>query len=134
MIYWIFLFILILCIIGTIIGSTGYETWHDVLLGFSVAGLNLSAIIVIIMTICVIDANTTIDAKIATNEQRYEMLVYQAENEVYNNDNDIGKYGLYNQVQEWNEDLANGKAKQYNFWYGIFYPNIYDNFDYIKLK
>lgn len=134
MLYWIFLFILVLCIIGTIIGSLGYENWHDVLLGFSVAGLIISAVTVTIMTIGVIDANTAIDAKISTNEQRYEALVYQVENEVYNNDNDIGKYELYNQVREWNEDLANGKAKQYNFWYGIFYPNIYDNFDYIKLK
>lgn len=134
MLYWIFLFILVLCIIGTIIGSLGYENWNDVLLGFSVAGLIISAVTVIIMTICVIDANTAIDAKIATKEQSYEALVYQMENEVYENDNDIGKYELYNQVREWNENLAKGKAKQYNFWYGIFYPNIYDNFDYIKLK
>ena len=134
MLYWIFLFILVLCIIGAIIGGLGYENWHDVLFVFSTVGLIISAIIVIIMTICVIDANTAIDAKIATNEQRYEALVYQVENEIYDNDNDIGKYELYNQVREWNEDLANGKAKQYNFWYGIFYPNIYDNFDYIKLK
>lgn len=134
MLYWIFLFILILCIIGTIIGSLGYEIWHDVLLVFSAVSLIISAVIVIIMTICVIDANTAIDAKIAANEQRYEALVYQVENDIYNNDNDIGKYELYNQVREWNEDLANGKAKQYNFWYGIFYPNIYDDFDYIKLK
>lgn len=134
MLYWIFLFILVLCIIGTIIGSFGYENWNDVLLVFSGVGLIISAVTVIIMTIFVIDANTAIDAKIATNQQRYEMLVYQVENETYENDNDIGKYELYNQVREWNEDLANGKAKQYNFWYGIFYPNIYDNFDYIKLK
>ena len=134
MLYWIFLFILVLCIIGAIIGGFGYENWHDVLLVFSGVGLVISAITVIIMTICVIDANTAIDAKIATKEQRYETLVYQVENDVYENDNDIGKYELYNQVREWNEDLANGKAKQYNFWYGIFYPNIYDNFDYIKLK
>lgn len=134
MLYWIFLFILVLCIIGTIIGNLGYENWRNVLFVFSGVGLIISAVTVIIMTICVIDANTAIDAKIATNQQRYEMLVYQVENETYENDNDIGKYELYNQVREWNEDLANGKAKQYNFWYGIFYPNIYDNFDYIKLK
>lgn len=134
MLYWIFLFILVLCIIGTIIGSLGYKNWNDVLLVFSVVGLIISIVTVIIMTISAIDANTAIDAQIATNQQRYEMLVYQVENETYENDNDIGKYELYNQVREWNEDLANGKAKQYNFWYGIFYPNIYDNFDYIKLK
>lgn len=134
MLYWIFLFILVLCIIGTIIGIFGYKNWHDVLFVVSAVGLIISAIIVIIMTIFVIDANTAIDAKISSNQQRYEALVYQVENEIYDNDNDLGKYDLYNQVREWNEELAKGKANQYNFWYGIFYPNIYDNFDYIKLK
>ena len=134
MLYWISLFILVLCIIGVIIGCLGREDWREALVLFSIMGLVISVVAVFIMTVFVIDANAAIDAKIATNEQRYEALVYQVENEIYDNDNDLGKYDLYNQVREWNEDLANGKAKQYNFWYGIFYPNIYDNFDYIKLK
>ena len=134
MLYWIVLFIFVLCATGAIIGGSGYKDWHDALLGVSCAGLVVSAIAVIIMTICVIGANTAIDAKIAISEQRYEALVYQVENETYENDNDLGKYDLYNQVREWNEDLAKGKALQNDFWLGIFYPNIYDNFDYIKLK
>ena len=75
MLYWIFLFILVLCIIGTIIGIFGYKNWHDVLFVVSAVGLIISAIIVIIMTIFVIDANTAIDAKISSNQQRYEALV-----------------------------------------------------------
>ena len=134
MIYWISLIILVVSIIGIILGNHFYNDFADFCLYTSVVTATIFAVAIVIMTIAVIDANIATDAKIASNKQRYEALVYQVENEIYDNDNDLGKYDLYNQVREWNEDLANGKAKQYNFWYGIFYPNIYDNFDYIKLK
>ena len=70
---------------------------------------------------------------IASNKERYEILVYQLENNLYNNDNDLGKKELYNQIQEWNEDLAKGKAMQNDFWFGVFYPDIYDYFESIEL-
>lgn len=134
MLYWIFLIILVVSIIGIILGNHFYSDFADFCLYTSVITAIISAIVFVIMTIAVIDANIAIEAKISSNQQRYEALVYQVENEIYDNDNDLGKYDLYNQVREWNEELAKGKANQYNFWYGIFYPNIYDNFDYIKLK
>ena len=134
MLYWIFLIILVVSIIGIILGNYFYSDFADFCLYTSVTTAIISAIVFVIMTIAVINANTAIEAKISSNQQRYEALVYQVENEIYDNDNDLGKYDLYNQVRVWNEELAKGKANQYNFWYGIFYPNIYDNFDYIKLK
>ena len=92
-----------------------------------------SALVVLIMSIFVIIANVGVEGKIASNEQRYESLVYQLENEIYENDNDLGKYDLYNQIREWNEDLAIGKALQDDFWVGIFYADIYDEFDFISM-
>ena len=93
----------------------------------------ITIIAVLVMGICIIDANTNLDAKIATNEQIYNSLVYQLENELYENDNDLGKKELYNQIQEWNKNLAYGQNAQDDFWNGIFYPNIYDQFKYIEL-
>lgn len=55
------------------------------------------------------------------------------ENDVYENDNDIGKLELYEKVTKWNSDLARNKVLQYDPWIGVFYPNIYDNFDFIEL-
>ena len=93
-----------------------------------------AGIAVLIMGIVVIEAHTNVDAYIARNEQRYNTLVYQLENELYENDNDLGKKELYNQIQEWNEDLAYYQNAQDDFWNGIFYPNIYDQFEYIELQ
>ncbi len=132
MIFWIFLILIAISVVFLILNDKiWYEEWIDyVCWGVLIP----SAIVAIIMSIFIIDANVGIEGKIASNEQRYEALVYQVENEIYENDNDVGKYELYNQVREWNEDLAKGKAMQNDFWFGIFYPDIFDKFEFIELK
>ena len=73
------------------------------------------------------------DAAVATWQTQYESLTYQLDNNLYDNDNDLGKKELMNQIQDWNTDLAYRKTIQRNFWVGIYYPNIYDNFEFINL-
>ena len=93
----------------------------------------IAGIAFVIMLIFVIVNNVGVEASIEANKQRYESLVYQAENNLYENDNDLGKKELVNQIQEWNEDLARGKALQDDFWVGIFYADIYDEFNFIPM-
>ena len=91
-------------------------------------------IVAIIMLIVIIVENTNVDAYVAENQMRYEMLVYQYENDIYDNDNDLGKRDLMEDIQEWNEDLAYYREAQDDFWVGIFHPNVYDQFEFIELK
>ena len=93
----------------------------------------IAGIAFVVMLIVVIANNVGVEASIEANKQRYESLIYQAENNLYENDNDLGKKELVNQIQEWNEDLAEGKALQDDFWLGIFYADIYDEFDFIPM-
>ena len=94
----------------------------------------ISFIVAVIMLIVIIVNNTNVDAYVAENQMRYEMLVYQYENDIYDNDNDLGKRELMEDIQKWNEDLAYRRKAQDDFWVGIFYPNVHDQFEFIELK
>lgn len=91
-------------------------------------------IALVVLSLGAIFGHITARGQIAENEQRYDSLVYQLENNLYDNDNDLGKKELYNQIQSWNEDLAYYKSVQRDFWLGFLYPNIYDEFKFIELK
>ena len=95
---------------------------------------SIGFIVAIIMLVVIVVENTNVDAYVAENQMRYEMLVYQYENDIYDNDNDLGKRDLMEDIQEWNEDLAYYRKAQDDFWVGIFHPNVYDQFEFIELK
>lgn len=107
-----------------------FDEWFDV---WAAIGA-FSFVVAAIMLIFVIANNVGPDAKIAKYQARYDSLVYQYENDIYDNDNDLGKRDLMEDIEEWNTDLAYHKQIQRNFWVGIFYPNIYDYFDFIELQ
>lgn len=106
----------------------GNYSWLFLVMAF------ISLIAAIIMLMDIIVENTNVDAYVAENQMRYEMLVYQYENDIYDNDNDLGKRDLMEDIQEWNEDLAYYREAQDDFWVGIFHPNVYDQFEFIELK
>lgn len=78
--------------------------------------------------------HTNLDGQIASKNMQYNMLVYQYENDIYDNDNDLGKRELMEDIMDWNKSLAWRKEAQDDFWIGIYIPNIYDQFEFIELK
>lgn len=107
------------------------------LAGFCVLSMIATAILtftVVIMGIAGFCVKVNADATIARCEQVYESLVYQLENDIYENDNDLGKKELYDAIQDWNADLAEGRVMQDNVWVGMFYTDMYDQFEFIDLN
>ena len=132
MIFWITLIAFVVFLVLAIIFA---DSWDFDWIGmFSAVLTFVSGIAAAIMLIVIIVNNVGVEAKIEANKQRYDSLVYQAENNLYENDNDLGKKDLANQIQEWDEDLARGKALQNDFWVGIFIPDIYDEFEFIPMS
>lgn len=103
--------------------------WH--LLATIAVALTLIALF--ISTIGLASVYIGADASVAKWETQYESLTYQLENNLYDNDNDIGKKELMDEIHEWNGNLAYCKKIQRNFWVGIYYPSVYDNFEFIPL-
>lgn len=134
MLFWIFVFLLIIGIAGLIVYyNTAFGEW---VWGTSIAITVIAAIALVISFIFIGDAHIGVDGYIAENQARYDSLVYQYENDIYDNDNDndLGKKELMNEIREWNEDLARYREIQDDFWIGIYIPDVYDQFDFIEYK
>ena len=125
MLFWILLAIAIAGIIWAV-----YDEWNEVAGILAIIG-SLVAIVSIDIFACY---NIGVDGYVSRMNTRYEMLTYQYENDIYENDNDLGKRELMNDIQAWNEDLANYKAIQDDFWIGIYIPDVYDQFEFIELN
>ena len=133
MLYILTLFLMIVSI--AILLLDDYIGWKFEIVPFVSLGVYvISSIAALVMTIFIIMGNISIRANVPAMRVRYESLVYQYENNLYENNNDVGKKELMKEIQEWNEDLANGKTYQRDFWVGIFVPNVYDEFDFIEVE
>lgn len=129
MIFWITLGVLALGIIGLILIDE-WSDWHDA----SAFVTSIFGAAVVVMFIVMLINYCCAEPFVERMNVRYETLTYQYENNFYDNDNDVGKYELMQDIREWNEDLAAKKVAQHNFWYGIFVPDIYDQFEFIELE
>ena len=97
-------------------------------------GLTIISIVCVVVSLFIIGGeHVTADGYAAANQERYEMLTCQYENNFYDNDNDIGKYQLLKDIQQWNEDLARQRELQNDFWIGIYVADIYDQFEFIDI-
>lgn len=128
MLFFIFIALFAISVL-VIIHTDEMSGWH--LLATIAVALTLIALL--ISTIGLASVYIGADASAAKWETQYESLTYQLENNLYDNDNDIGKKELMDEIREWNGNLAYCKEIQRNFWVGIYYPNVYDNFEFIPL-
>lgn len=110
------------------------KLWRGIDCIISVIAITLVIMVSIMaLFLCIIYGSS--DGDYAKNQARYESLVCQYEHDVYDTDDDVvGKKELYNQIQEWNEDLAYGKAYAKDFWWGIFWPDWYEDLKFIEYK
>ena len=130
MLFWIFVGIFVVALVMVIVC---YYLDCDVGVDLTASLTGIFGIAIVVSLAIMADRYSHADADVAKYQQRYESLTYQYENDFYDNDNDIGKYELVYQIEYWNTDLAYRKTIQRDFWLGIYYPNIYDQFEFIKL-
>ena len=132
MLFWLFVILLVVGV--TIVKITDEHICNETLFGLGAMLTVISSLCVSISVCILMFSHIGIDAKVERYNARHESLTYQYENNIYDNDNDLGKRELMKDIQDWNEDLSYRKEIQDDFWLGIYYPNIYDQFEKIELK
>lgn len=130
MIFWLFV---ILIAIGGVVLYFSNEYYLDLEILF-VPCFMAGFIGLIVSAVFLISNHSNVSGQVRSQQERYDLLVYQLENDIYDNDNDLGKRELYKDIQEWNEDLAWYQEAQDSFWLGIYIPNVFDEFEFIELK
>lgn len=100
------------------------EVTSNTSIGFMIG----SFIVIFFMLIGIICCAIKAPMERARLEAEYEVLAWEVQNAVYNNDDDVvGHKETFNQVREWNATLAKKQIQERNFWIGIFVPNIYSD-------
>lgn len=122
--------LIFLVLIATIIMCIGILVRTNSFLSELLTGVSIAFLIV--LSIMAMLVNILTPGNIEANKKLYESLTYQLENNIYDSDNNIGKSELYDKITDWNTDLARGKAMEHNIWVGIFWSDMYDEFDFIE--
>lgn len=132
MILWISIAINIISVIVSIISFNKFRDFWDVIGSISTALAVLFFIISAVLGVIAISASVGSESYLASMQEKRNALVYQLENDLYNNDNDLGKKELYSEITEYNCDVAKGKIMQDNIWVYNLYSDVYDDLELIE--
>ena len=133
MLFWLFVIVMVVGVLLVILDAH-FLYKNDLTFDIGMTMALVGFLAVLTSSLIILLSHIGLDAKVERSNARYESLVYQYENDIYDNDNDLGKKELMDDIQEWNEDVSYYKELQYDFWLGIYCPNIYDQFEKIELK
>ena len=132
MILWIFIAITIIRAIVSIISFNKFSNFWDIISFISTVLAVLFFSASAVLGAIAISASVGSESYLASMQEKGNALVYQLENDLYDNDNDLGKKELYSEITEYNYDVAKGKIMQDNIWVYNLYSDVYDDLELIE--
>ena len=139
MLFWLCLILLVVSVALFFVSSGiedryGYSlnSWKCAVSGLATA-INVVSIVasfllafaIIVMLIFIGCNNMCGSGYVASNEQKYEALLYKAQTESIRDEFGIVNKEYVDEVQEWNEDVVKYNSYSKDKWIGIFYPEKY---------
>ena len=123
----------ILTVVASIISYIALNKYDAEGLGIASAIIavfaGLALVLCSIVSICI---HSSADATAAEYNVERQSLIYQLDNNLYDNNNDLGKKDLYDQITEYNKDVVSGRELHNKFLTACFYPDIYDDLELIE--
>ena len=128
MLFWLFV---ILFVVGIIL----YKTFEFEFLGdFGYIISILSGLAVIISLFLIIGEYTTMDSYLEKSREQYKAITYKIESDACRDEFGLLNKEVIDEIQEWNKDVRFNQNIQDNFWLGIYYPNVFDEFETIEYE
>ena len=119
MLFWSFI---ILFVVGIIL----YKVFEFEILGELVAAI--SGFAVFISLFLIIGQYTTMDSCLEKTREQYKAITYKIESDSCRDEFGLLNKEVIDEIQEWNKDVRFYQNIQDNFWLGIYYPNVFDEF------
>ena len=128
MLFWLFI---ILFVVGIIL----YKVFEFEFLGdFGYFISIISGLAVIISLFIIIGEYTTMDSYLEKTREQYKAITYKIESDTCRDEFGLLNKEVIDEIQEWNKDVRFYQNIQDNFWLGIYYPNVFDEFETIDYE
>lgn len=125
MLFWLFI---ILIVVGIVLNNV----FDCEILGELIIGC--ATLATIVSLIVIVGEYSTIDACLEQNREEYKAITYKMESNACRDEFGLLNKEVIDEIQEWNKDIRFYQELQDNFWLGIYYPNIFDEFETIDYK
>ena len=145
MIFWLCLAILIIGIGLIVLGCIDWDYEKNKFFDFLydnddtlkfIGGITtfISGFIMIIMITILCCMYIDIDARVEQSKETFDAITYKVESGVCRDEFGLLNKEVIDEIQSWNESIIYNQKMQNDFWVGVFYPNIYDQFETIDYE
>lgn len=110
-----------------------YKHGYDIrTVGNLITGISAVVLVIMISILCCQYIN--LDAYVEKNKEIYKAIEYKVTSGACRDEFGLLSKEVIDEVQDWNEDVRFYKNAQRDFWIGIFYPNVFDQFETIDYE
>lgn len=137
MFFWLFVIILVISIALIVIANSEWVTDNndfvndndDAIVMIGLIALGVSGILIICMVAMLFYQYINADAVSEKNKETYRAIEYKVASDACRDEFGLLSKSVIDEVQAWNEYVRYYQSMQDNFWFGIFYPDIYDQLE-----
>ena len=127
MLFWLFV---ILFAVGMIL----QKVFDEFLYGFGLFISILSGLAVMVSLFLIIAEYASINPSLERAREQYKAITYKIESNACRDEFGLLNKEVIDEIQEWNKDVRFYQNIQNNFWLGIYYPNVFDEFETIEYE
>ena len=94
----------------------------------------MAGTLLIMMVLFLVVKHTGVNAMVEQKKEVYNAIEYKVTSNSCRDEFGLLSKEVIDEVQEWNSGIKYGQSIQDDFWWGIFYPNVYDQFEVIDYE